>query len=98
MMYTKRWGPAINNRLGWVLMEAPVFVVMLLLWAFSQRRAETAPVVMFLLCELHYFQHSTAGYVMAAVAGLSEIAYYAVAVYVYVHAGEEYGCACDKLP
>ena len=58
MMYTKRWGPAINNRLGWVLMEAPVFVVMLLLWAFSQRRAETAPVVMFLLFELHYFQRS----------------------------------------
>lgn len=25
MMYDKRWGPVIGNRIGWVLMEAPVF-------------------------------------------------------------------------
>ena len=23
--YTRRWGPTVDNRLGWVLMEAPVF-------------------------------------------------------------------------
>lgn len=58
MMYTKKWGPSVNNRLGWVLMEAPVFVAMALLWAFSSRRMEAAPLVMFLLFELHYFQRS----------------------------------------
>ena len=58
MMYTRRWGPTLNNRLGWMLMEAPVFVAMLLLWIFSPRRFEVAPLVMFLLFELHYFQRS----------------------------------------
>ena len=29
--YTKKWGPAVNNRLGWVLMESPVFFAMLAL-------------------------------------------------------------------
>ena len=58
MMYTKRWGPAIGNRIGWVLMEAPVFICMLILWWLSPRRLDVAPLVMFLLFELHYFQRS----------------------------------------
>ena len=28
IMYTKRWGPTLDNRLGWVLMESPVVVAM----------------------------------------------------------------------
>lgn len=58
MMYTPRWGPTVNNRTGWIVMEAPVFVVMLLLWLYSSRRTETAPIIMFLLFEIHYFQRS----------------------------------------
>jgi hypothetical protein len=30
--YTKKWGPAVNNKLGWVLMEAPAFIAMVVLW------------------------------------------------------------------
>ena len=30
--YTKRWGPSVGNKLGWVLMEAPVFVLMLVFY------------------------------------------------------------------
>ncbi len=56
--YTGRWGPTIDNRLGWVLMEAPVFIAMALLWWHSGRRFEAAPLVMFLLFEFHYFQRS----------------------------------------
>jgi 3-oxo-5-alpha-steroid 4-dehydrogenase 1 len=58
MMYDRRWGPTVSNRIGWVLMEAPVFIAMALLWWFSDRRFATAPLVMFLLFELHYFQRS----------------------------------------
>lgn len=58
MMYTRKWGPTINNRVGWVLMEAPVFIAMAVLWWCSSRRWEIAPLVMFLLFELHYFQRS----------------------------------------
>lgn len=58
VMRTKAWGPAIGNRVGWVLMEAPAFAAMLAIWLCSARRAEAAPVVMALLFELHYFQRS----------------------------------------
>lgn len=56
--YTPRWGATLNNRLGWVLMEAPVFVVMCVLWLASPRRFEAAPLVMFCIFQLHYFQRS----------------------------------------
>ncbi|MGN0237295.1 MAG: DUF1295 domain-containing protein [Lepagella sp.] len=58
MMYNKKWGFTLNNRLGWVLMEAPSFVAMLLFWLLSDRAAQTSLIVMALLYELHYFQRS----------------------------------------
>lgn len=58
MMYNKKWGPPVGTRLGWVLMEAPVFVAMLLFWLLSPRRGEVAPGVMASLFLLHYFQRS----------------------------------------
>lgn len=58
MMYTRRWGPAVNNRLGWVLMESPVFFAMLALWWLSGRRYELVPLVFLFVFELHYFQRS----------------------------------------
>lgn len=58
MMYNRNWGPTVNNRLGWVLMEAPVFLAMLLFWVLSPRRGEAAPAVMASLFMLHYFQRS----------------------------------------
>ena len=58
MMYNKKWGLTLNNRLGWVLMEAPSFIAMLLFWLLSDRAAETSLIVMALLYELHYFQRS----------------------------------------
>lgn len=58
VMYTKRWGPAINNKAGWIAMEAPAFLAMLAIWLLSARRSEIAPAVMALLFEIHYFQRS----------------------------------------
>lgn len=57
-MRASGWGPTINNKVAWVLMEAPVFFVMLYLWGISERRFETVPLIMFLLFEMHYFQRS----------------------------------------
>ena len=31
-LISAKWGPAINNKAGWMLMECPVFLVMLYLW------------------------------------------------------------------
>jgi len=56
--YQPKWGPSIGNRAGWVLMEAPVFVAMLLLWWFSDRREDPVRMVFLLLFELHYFHRS----------------------------------------
>ena len=58
MFRDSRWGISLNNKVAWVLMEAPVFIVMALLWWESERRFETAPLIIFLLFELHYFQRS----------------------------------------
>lgn len=58
MMYTRRWGPTVGNRMGWVIMEAPVFFAMLVLWLLSDRRGEMPQVVMAALLLLHYFQRS----------------------------------------
>lgn len=57
-MISDKWGPAINNKAAWIVMECPVFFVMLFLWAKSERTWEVAPLVMFLLFQLHYFQRS----------------------------------------
>lgn len=55
---TKRWGPSINNKIGWLIMEAPVFIVMLVLWMQSARRFEPALLVIFMIFQIHYFQRS----------------------------------------
>ena len=56
--YTKSWGPTVNNRFGWVLMEAPVFFLMLAFWLTSDRIASLPHVAMLLFFEVHYFQRS----------------------------------------
>ncbi|MBO4369748.1 MAG: DUF1295 domain-containing protein [Paludibacteraceae bacterium] len=57
-MTSSKWGPAINNKLAWVLMECPVFFVMLYLWIASDRTWEVTPFVIFCLFQLHYFQRT----------------------------------------
>ncbi len=42
MFHTPKWGLSVNNKLGWVLMEAPVFLVMLYLWWNSSVRFDAA--------------------------------------------------------
>lgn len=58
--YDRKWGPSINNRLGWILMEAPVFFAMLLMWILAPdaRRTNPAVCVMTSLFLIHYFQRS----------------------------------------
>ena len=55
---TKRWGWSINNKLAWVLMELPVFLVMFAIWSLSPPKWHLPQLVLFGLFELHYFQRS----------------------------------------
>lgn len=56
--YNRKWGPAINNKLGWILMESPVFIAMLILWLCSGRKADQTRFIFLVIFELHYFQRA----------------------------------------
>lgn len=56
MTYSRKWGPSLPNKLGWILMEWPVFFGMVLLWVLSPRRGEPALIVMASIFLAHYFQ------------------------------------------
>lgn len=55
---TKRWGWSINNKLAWVLMEAPAFIVMMLIWGGSGFSTAAPQIVLTGLFLLHYFLRS----------------------------------------
>lgn len=56
--YNKKWGPSVNNKLGWVLMEAPVFALMLACYIAWADKSAVVPLVFLILFEVHYFQRS----------------------------------------
>ena len=58
MFRTPSWGPSLDNKLAWVLMEAPVFFVMLVLWYHSKVNFAVPQFLFFLFFQLHYFQRS----------------------------------------
>ncbi len=55
---TRQWGWSIHNKLAWMLMEAPVFLVMLLIWLRADNRWHVPELIFFGMFELHYFQRS----------------------------------------
>ena len=58
MFRTASWGYSISNKVAWVLMEAPVFIVMFWLWGRSGAGFAVPVYLFFLLFQLHYFQRS----------------------------------------
>ncbi|MBE6177491.1 MAG: DUF1295 domain-containing protein [Rikenellaceae bacterium] len=57
-LFNPKFGRPIANKVGWVLMESPVFVAMCILWALSDRAWEPIPLILFLLFQTHYFNRS----------------------------------------
>lgn len=53
-----KFGPTIPNRLGWFLMEFPVFLAMCIIWLTSDCTWEIMPLVFFLIFQTHYLQRS----------------------------------------
>ncbi len=58
VFYNKKWGFAIPNKIGWILMESPVFIAMILLCVFSERSTNIVCLIFLILFEIHYFQRS----------------------------------------
>lgn len=57
-LFDRRYGPPVPNKVGWVVMEAPVFILMCVLWWLSDRTWEAAPLTLFLLFQAHYLQRA----------------------------------------
>lgn len=55
---TRQWGWSIDNKVAWTIMEAPVFLVMLAIWAASGWSHHIPEIVLLGLFLLHYFQRS----------------------------------------
>lgn len=53
-----KFGVEIPNRVGWIAMEAPVFVAMLSMWVLSEREVNETVITLTLLFLTHYFQRS----------------------------------------
>lgn len=58
LFYDKKWGISLPNKISWIIMEAPVFFSMLLLWYFSEKASNPVLIVFLVFFELHYFQRS----------------------------------------
>ncbi|MDL2227352.1 3-oxo-5-alpha-steroid 4-dehydrogenase [Bacteroidales bacterium OttesenSCG-928-K03] len=61
---SKKWGAAINNKVGWLFMEVPVFILMTVL-CFSSARilnfsvaTSLVPLILFLFFQIHYIRRS----------------------------------------
>ncbi len=57
-LFNPKFGFPVPNKLGWVLMESPVFIAMTALWLLSDRTWQAAPLTLLLIFQSHYFQRS----------------------------------------
>ena len=57
-LFDRRYGPPVPNKIGWVVMESPVFILMCVLWASSERMWQAGPLALFCLFQAHYLQRA----------------------------------------
>jgi 3-oxo-5-alpha-steroid 4-dehydrogenase 1 len=55
---TKKWGATINNSVGWVLMESPVFIAMFAFMFLCKNEITIARLAVFTLFQMHYLQRA----------------------------------------
>lgn len=54
----KKWGPNINNKAGWIIMEIPTLVIYFFYWLYGDRPFEIMSLVFLCLWFLHYGQRT----------------------------------------
>ncbi len=52
------WGPNINNKLGWFIMELPTVIIYILFFLLGYRKTELVAVVFLCIWLLHYMQRT----------------------------------------
>jgi protein-S-isoprenylcysteine O-methyltransferase Ste14 len=55
---SKKWGPAINNKLGWILMEIPTVIIYLVYYIIGDRKNDLVPIIFMCVWMTHYFQRT----------------------------------------
>lgn len=48
------WGPSLPSRVGWIVMESPAVLLFAAIYASGAHRAETVPLVLLGMWQLHY--------------------------------------------
>lgn len=56
--FSKKWGPSVGNKTGWIVMELPAFILLSLLWIESDGNAGKVECTMASFFLLHYFQRT----------------------------------------
>jgi 3-oxo-5-alpha-steroid 4-dehydrogenase 1 len=52
------WGPGVNMRFGWFILELPSFLGMLWFYWQGEHSLSAAPLILFALFEMHYFHRT----------------------------------------
>ena len=52
------WGPGVNMRLGWFILELPAFAGMMWFYWQGEHTLAVAPLILFALWQIHYFHRS----------------------------------------
>jgi len=52
------WGPGVNMRFGWFILELPSFVFMLWFYGQGEHKFSVAPLILFSLFQIHYFHRT----------------------------------------
>lgn len=54
----KGWGPNINNKLGWFLMEIPTIIIFLILYLMGDRKTSITSILFLIIWMTHYGQRT----------------------------------------
>lgn len=93
------WGPAISNRLGWIVMELPATVLFAHVYASGRAAGAAVPLVFLAMWQLHYLNRTfiyplrtrTAGKAMPAVVVLGGFAFNSLNAYVNARFISDFG-------
>jgi 3-oxo-5-alpha-steroid 4-dehydrogenase 1 len=55
---SKKWGPTINNKLGWFIMEVPTVIIYLYYYFRGNKKTGLVPLVFMFIWMLHYCQRT----------------------------------------
>ena len=93
------WGPALPNRVGWVLMELPAAIAFAVIYFIGSSASEPVPLIFFGIWQCHYLNRAlvyplrtrTAGKRVPLAVGASGIGFNVVNAYVNARFVSEFG-------